>query len=362
MKKLFKISALIALCVVLALTAAACGSSAPASDSGDCGSGLTWSYDSETQALNISGNGQMTDYENSTDTPWYGAKAYVKTINIALGVEKIGDKAFYGFTALEAVSIPDSVIAIGDYSFAYCSAMKTLSLPDTLGKVGDGAFEGCSALTAAFIPAEVTSLGTNAFAFCSSITDAAVLASIDIPEGTFFNCRSLDKLLLNAAITEDMVADTAFKGCEIGFDEASSTESKTAAASVTVKYVDTDGNEMAETTVQENIAYGDSYSIVSPAIDGYTADKLTVSGYVYGTDESVTVTYTKDEVVETEPVEEDKEDKEITPTTIIAIVVLGVVLVGIAVGAFLLMRADKKNAAKGQTVRKNDSKNNNKKK
>ncbi|MBO5415478.1 MAG: leucine-rich repeat protein [Clostridia bacterium] len=362
MKRIIKIASLAALCLMLALLAVSCGSSAPASDSGDCGSGLTWSYDAETQTLSISGNGQMKDYENSTDAPWSGAKTHIKSLDIDLGVEKIGDKAFYGFTALETVSIPDSVIDIGDYSFAYCSAVTTVSLPDSLTTIGEGAFEGCSALTVAFVPSEVTSLGKNAFAFCPAITDAAILANTEIPEGIFFNCGKLDRLLLNAAITEDMVADTAFKGCEMSFEDAKFTESKTAAASITVKYVDGDGNEMSEAKVEEDIAYGDSYSIVSPAIDGYTADKLTVSGYLYGTDETVTVTYTADEVVETEPVEEEEEEeKEVTPTTIIAIVVLGVVLVGIAVGAILLMRADKKNAAKGQTVRKNDNKNNKKK-
>ncbi len=355
MKKILRISALIALCIMLALTAVSCGASAPASDSGDCGSGLTWSYDSEAQSLSISGNGQMTDYESSSDAPWSKVKAYVKTINIALGVEKIGDRAFYGFSALEAVSIPDSVVTVGEYAFAYCTKVTNIALPDTLKTIENGALEGCSALTAAFIPADVTTLGDNVFAYCYSVTDAAVLATTEIPDGTFRNCTSLDKLLLNKGITEDMVSEGAFTGCEISFKDAKFTESKNASATVTVKYLDGDGNELAEAKVEADLAYGESYSIVSPAVDGYTADKLTVSGYVYGTDETITVTYTKDEVVETEAPEEE-DDKEITPTTIIAIVVLAVVLVGIAVGAFLLMRSDKKNAARGQTVRKNDTK------
>lgn len=356
MKRIFRISALIALCIALTLTVVSCGASSPESNSGDCGSGLTWSYDSETQALSISGNGQMTDYESSSDVPWNSLRAFVKTINIALGVEKIGDHAFYGFSALEAVTIPDSVIEVGELSFAYCTKITGISLPDTLTTVGDGAFEGCSALTAAFIPADVTSMGEKVFAYCYSVTDAAVLANIEIPESTFLNCRSLDKLLLNKKIGEDMISENAFSGCSIGFEDAKFTESKTASASVTVKYLDGDGNELADAKTEADLAYGESYSIVSPAVEGYTADKLTVSGYVYGSDEEITVTYTKDEVVVEPETPEEEEDKDITPSTIIAIVVFGVVIVGIAVGAILLMRADKKNSAQSRTVRKNDSK------
>ncbi|MBO5845463.1 MAG: leucine-rich repeat protein [Clostridia bacterium] len=365
MKKIFRISALVLLCLLLAVSAVSCGSraSSAASASGECGEGLTWSYDSSTQILSISGNGTMKDYTKSSDVPWSAARTSVKSISVSAGVLSIGDFAFYGFSALESVNLPDSLKTVGKTSFAFCTSLKNITLPSSVETIKASAFEGCSSLVAAFVPASVSTLEERVFAFCYSVTDAAVLADVNIPENAFLNCRSMQKLLLRSTMTADKVAATAFSGCSVGFDSASFTDSDEALAKVTVKYLDTEGNEVAPTVSKENIAYGDSYSIVSPAVDGYTADKLTVTGNAYGFEVEHTVTYTKNEVVEA-PTTPEEEDKEITPATIVAVVILGIVLAGIAVGAFLLMRSEKKNAAKGQTVRKNtpDNKSKNKRK
>ena len=156
-----------------------------------------------------------------------------------------------------------------------------------------------------------------------------------------------------------MVDEKAFVGASVALDGADRTDSETASATLTVKYIDTDGAEMFETVVKENISYGDSYSVVSPSKDGYTADKLTVSGNLYGKDLEVVVTYTKDAAPETTPVEDGDEakdeDKPVTSSTIFAIVILVVVLVAIGVFAVLFARSEKKNSAKNTTVRKNNS-------
>lgn len=358
MKKILRITALILLSLTLILSLASCGRGSAADAAGDCGSGLTWSYDSKSEVLSISGNGKMTDYESASDVPWINAKAYIKTITVSSGVEHIGSYAFYGTSSLETVNLPDSLASIGDYAFAYATSLKSATLPEALTALGDGAFEGCSSLVAAFVPASVTELGKNTFAFCYSATDAAVLANIAVPEGTFFNCRSISHLLLNTAITDEMVDENALTGAGVTLEDADRTESATASANLTVKYIDSDGAEVFETVVKENIAYGDSYSVVSPSKEGYTADKLTVSGNLYGKDLEVVVTYTKDAVVETAPVENDDkadDEKKITPSTIFAIVILAVVLVAIGVFAFLFARSEKKNASKSTTVRKNNS-------
>lgn len=359
MKRIFRISGLILLCLLLMITSVSCGSKTAPSASGECGAGLSWTYNADTQVLSITGNGAMTDYTSSSEAPWAAARASVKTITISDGVLSVGDYAFYGFNILESVSISNTVTSIGKASFAFCSTVKNVMLPSSVEVIKDGAFEGCSSLSAAFIPSGVKTLGVRTFAFCYSVTDAAVLADIAIPANTFWNCRSMEKLLLKNTISSDMVDPSAFGGCDIGFENASFTESDTAEAKVTVKYIDTEGNEIAPAAVKENIGYGSSYSIVSPAVEGYTADKLTVTGYVYGSDESITVTYTKDQVQQTETPTEEEPKEEITPSTIIAVVILGVVLAGIGVGAFLLIRSEKKNSSAGQTVRKNtrDSKN-----
>ncbi len=355
MNKIFKITIAIVLCLVLVFSAVSCGGSSAASANGECGTGLTWEFDSKTGVLSISGNGKMTDFANTSAVPWVSAKASVKTVTVSEGVENIGDFAFYGFSALESATLPSTVAVIGKSAFAFSGVLASVNLPDSLTTIKESAFEGCSSLKSAFVPANVTELGAKAFAYCYSVTDAAVLAPVSIPEKAFVNCRSIGNLILNKAITADMVSESAFDGCPDDM-KTIATESLTASASVTVKYIDTEGNEVAESVVKSDLGYGDAYSIVSPKKEGYTADKLTVSGNVYGEDLSLTVTYTKDEAEVTTAPTDDQKDTEVGPSTYIAIAILAVVLVGIGVGAFFIFRNEKKNAnANTKTVRKNDN-------
>ncbi len=355
MKRLLKITTAMLLCLILALSAVSCGKAQAKNASGDLGTGVTWEYDSKSNVLSIKGSGKMTEFADSASVSWAAVRTSAKIITIAEGVENIGNYAFYGFSVLESVTIPDSVATIGASSFAFCTKLANVSLPDTLTKIGDRAFEGCSALSAIMVPATVTELGTHAFAYCYSIEDARILAPISIPEGAFINCGAMEDLTLNTSITAEMVGENAFKGCNISFADAVFTDSPTASASVTVRYVDTEGNELLPPEVKTDIEYGKSYSIVTPPVEGYTPDKLTVSGYIKGQNIEETVTFTKDAVEEvTEAPEEEKE--EIGPSTYIAIAVLVVVLAGIGVGAFFIFRAEKKNAnTNTRTVRKTDN-------
>ena len=70
---------------------------------------------------------------------------------------------------------------------------------------------------------------------------------------------------------------------------------------LTINYKYADGTE-AKPTHTESLTYGSSYSVASPLITGYTADKLTVSGSMPDSDVTVDVTFTaKDYTVTYEP-------------------------------------------------------------
>ena len=60
---------------------------------------------------------------------------------------------------------------------------------------------------------------------------------------------------------------------------------------LTINYKYADGTE-AKPTHTESLTYGSSYSVASPLITGYTADKLTVSGSMSDSDVTVDVTFT----------------------------------------------------------------------
>ena len=66
--------------------------------SGTCGDDLTWTLDTETGLLTISGEGEMYDWTydwtNPTRAPWYDYRDYIKTIQMDindLNYKELGD-------------------------------------------------------------------------------------------------------------------------------------------------------------------------------------------------------------------------------------------------------------------------------
>ena len=70
-----------------------------------CGSGLKWSYDTDTKTLTVSGTGKISDFDETSTgmlAPWRKVTKItgnLETVNILDSVSSIGDQAFAG-TAL----------------------------------------------------------------------------------------------------------------------------------------------------------------------------------------------------------------------------------------------------------------------
>jgi len=112
--------------------------------SGTCGENLKWSLihdwnDFENFGiLTISGTGEMTNY-GYNESPWYGKAIY--KVFILEGVTSIGDNAFYGCTAMNKISLPNSLISIGIGAFCWCSNLKTIFLSRNVKKLSGYAFD-----------------------------------------------------------------------------------------------------------------------------------------------------------------------------------------------------------------------------
>lgn len=73
-------------------------------DEGMCGDSLSWTL-TDVGGLNISGEGEMTDYESFEDTPWASYGDFVTLIGIDANVSNIDAEAFAGFENLLVASI-----------------------------------------------------------------------------------------------------------------------------------------------------------------------------------------------------------------------------------------------------------------
>lgn len=178
------LSALLAICLALMLSPTAYA----VSDSGSCGTGLTWSYDGGI--LTIRGSGSMDDYDQAA-APWYDYLSQIQTVRIEYGVTGIGNNAFYGCTGLKNVVIPDSVAAIGQWAFGLCESLTGIKLPGSVSVIRTGTFYG-SGLTGITLPEGVSLIDGWAFQNSAALATVILPKSLStIESGAFSGCAGL---------------------------------------------------------------------------------------------------------------------------------------------------------------------------
>ncbi|GAB6011907.1 leucine-rich repeat domain-containing protein [Viscerimonas tarda] len=196
--------------------------------SGTCGENLTWTFDSTTGTLTISGTGAMTDYSDNSHAPWFFSfRSSITNVDIQDGVTSIGVWAFVDCSNLTSVSVSRSVTSISTAAFPYCSGLTSTSVAkensvytdedgvlfdkakETLinypeGKLGDyiipnsvktiarGAFGYCRKLTSVIIPNSVTSIEDWAFSYCGGLISITIPNSVEsIGSQAFYYCSKL---------------------------------------------------------------------------------------------------------------------------------------------------------------------------
>ena len=126
---------------------------------GSCGENVTYSFDSSTGTLTISGTGDM-DF-NESESPFQDNTA-IKKVVINEGITCIAGYAFRRCTNISSVSIPNSVTRIGGYSFNGCESLNNISLSNALESIGAYSFSS-TALTSIHVPDSVKWIEGTAF-------------------------------------------------------------------------------------------------------------------------------------------------------------------------------------------------------
>lgn len=221
---------------------------------GSCGSNVRYSLNLGTGVFSLTGTGAMNDYESSSNpTPWFLYNKYVKTVNIANGITRIGVRAFRKCRNMTSVSIPNSVTSIGESAFGHCDALTSFTLPNSVTEVGDwifedvdnfpitvynsscfvilqnsysgaytipagikmiagGAFADCKGLTSVTIPNSVTSIGEGAFEDCIGLTSVTIPNSVTSISKEAFAATGLTSVTIPSSVTT--ICKDAFEQCK----------------------------------------------------------------------------------------------------------------------------------------------------
>ena len=192
------------LCLVLSLNII---STQAETYSGNCGTGVTYTMDTDTGVLTISGTGAMQDYPILADVPWFSYKSDVKTVVIEDGITSIGEQAFGYCENLTEITIPDGVTSIDQFAFEHCSSLKKIEIPDGVTSIGWAMLGNCESLTEVTIPSSVTNIDDHAFNDCNALTDVYFTGSEEewneISIGSYNECMTNATIHYNHALKDN---------------------------------------------------------------------------------------------------------------------------------------------------------------
>lgn len=252
MKRLISItlSVIIALTALLSLPFVS-NASVVSGSCGDNGNNVTWSYNTDTGVLTLSGSGSTANYNDDASlAPWINDYAtQIKRVVVENGVTGIGSKAFMNCTAMESVDL-GSVQYIGWYAFRGCTALGGVAIPNSVLQTWSGCFENCTSIGWINIGSGLTSLCPWMFAGCNSSNFwwVHIPANItNIEEHAFDGCSSLGwNTIAGTGITfgQDCFKNTNKEGTFLIADAATREYLQSYAEAMNTPEYDSNGNQI----------------------------------------------------------------------------------------------------------------------
>ena len=185
---------------------------------GENGDNLTWTLDSETGELIISGEGRMYDFaKRDFENTWWDhgheyLTDYIESIKIGNKVTNIGGYAFQCMPNLKHIEIGNSVQEIGDYAFAACDGLTSVTIPNSVTNICWQAFFSCSNLCKVTLGNSIVNIGESVFTNCINLREINFPNSLkQIGRVAFGHC-ALTKIKLPNSLTS--IGDLAFTDCE----------------------------------------------------------------------------------------------------------------------------------------------------
>lgn len=139
-----------------------------------------------------------SDIKNGETIPTIAAKKIV----LPDGVETIEPDAFFGFTNLEEINLPESLKTIGYSAFCYCRKLKNITIPGKVSKIESDSFLGCENLEKITISEGVTEIGSSAFSKCNMEKIELPNSVVKIGNGAFSSCSNLKSIHIPSKTTE----------------------------------------------------------------------------------------------------------------------------------------------------------------
>ncbi|MBQ3589720.1 MAG: leucine-rich repeat domain-containing protein [Clostridia bacterium] len=108
-----------------------------------------------------------------------------------------GNQVFLGCTALETITLPNTITSMGGSVFSGCTNLKSINWPTNITTIPSSTFSGCTNLVFE-IPTCVTSIGASAFQNCDSLVSVTIHDNItNLGSYAFSSCDNLEEIVIS---------------------------------------------------------------------------------------------------------------------------------------------------------------------
>lgn len=179
----------------------------------------------------------------------------IETINIPNSINgvittKIDSYAFYKYTNLKTIVLPDTLLEIGEYAFYGCTSLSNVTLPEGLISIGERAFANCYNLIGIFLPVSLESLGT--YTFYAFPTTVSILMKFSEEERKFED---------NFSYYNTVYYDTEYDSCYLIDDTLYAFKNNEATL---ISFILDDTSEFIDLVIPETITYNNvTYPVVA---------------------------------------------------------------------------------------------------
>ncbi len=157
---------------------------------GLCGENATWTWDSITGELKITGTGEIRN------GGW--VNTHPKSVVISEGITSIAAGTFADNYSITEIQLPVSLKTVGASAFGRCRSLTYIDLHVGITKIENSAFSGCTALEEISIPGSVNTLGDEVFNDCTALKKIYIPGSVTyIGDDAFRNCYALNEIDVN---------------------------------------------------------------------------------------------------------------------------------------------------------------------
>ena len=137
----------------------------------------------------------------TSDASTKAACTALERITLPDSITEIGAYAFAGCISLKSIQLPQNVTVLQHGAFLDCTALAKLTLPAGLLRIGNAVFGNCDALTSVALPEGLQHLGASAFSDCDNLTSLSVPSSLQSLGGRVtYGCEKLSYSTYNGGI------------------------------------------------------------------------------------------------------------------------------------------------------------------